>query len=127
MLYSCKFHKTISKEEVLKASKSAHMQDRVQRFANVMQVDAHGKAVATFECDTGHAEGLEYHIITDNAIIYVVNKKKFEAGENALVTVMFSRPGQIHRYFNMCNRQAPSNLLKKAAENVQFGRNHCDK
>lgn len=67
-------------------------------------IDAYGgmgEPIAEVYMDKGHPNGPEVHILTDNAIIIVVNYRT-----KRLITTKFARPGQIRQLYghlDLCN------------------------
>ena len=69
-----------------------------------------------FERDTGHTEGTEIHILTDNGIILIFNKdtKRF-------VTFLIARPEKLLKY----TTNIPAYVLNKAKQHTKEGLNMC--
>ena len=98
-----------------------HWNDRCSRESIIQnQLCGEGKIIDEFYVDRGHQHGPEIHSVTQNAIIIVRN-----AITNRLVTKLIARPGQISRYYEKENRQAPDWLIQLAYIHQQEGWNKC--
>lgn len=77
-----------------------------------------------FLVDRGHKDGEELHIIKNNGIICIYNKRKLESGENSRITKLIARPSQLKRYYRWNDCQTPKYLLNIAQTNQELGRNN---
>lgn len=73
-----------------------------------------------FRVDRGHPDGAELHVVTKESIIFVLNEKKYNAGENALVTVLIARPAQLNVLYNSVGLRTPVDMFNKAYEHVAY-------
>lgn len=110
--------------------------DNVERETAIRRIGGDGEnIVAKFYCERGHAEGAEWHWLTDNAIIIVTNALKKDG--KLVCTKLIARPGQIVRYANsglvneldertrkMRRWLAPKWLIAKAISHQRAGLNH---
>lgn len=64
------------------------------------------KAVAAFVVDKNHPNGDEVHVITNNGLILIFNKKS-----KNFITVLGARGNQIKRYYNLLKMQIPKDIM----------------
>lgn len=76
--------------------------DRRERVRRIARDIGFGHPVRQRLVDTGHAAGLEVHVLTSTGIVLV-----FNAGSGKLVTVLIARPGQVRRYYEPFGEAVP--------------------
>ena len=88
--------------------------DRGSR-ANVIS-EGTGDPLYSFIVDTGHPNGNEIHTITEKAEIIIQNERT-----KRIVTVLFARPAQVTRYWQILGVSLPNDetfkMVKKFASN----------
>ncbi len=117
----------INEKNLKKAGKSYHMNNRNNRFKNVLEIEREKlKIDKSFLVDKGHKNGQEVHVVTTNGIIFIYNfMKLFSCSQNALVTVLIARPNQVTRLYNACNLTPDKEIINKCFEHVKQGLNNC--
>ena len=93
------------------------LNDRKTRNSLIKYI-GYGKPIFSTVIDKGHKNGPERHIITDTGIVFIINKNT-----EKLVTTLIARPGQIKKYYESQQQQAPENLLKIAYDHQKLGYN----
>ena len=77
-----------------------HKFENKGREAAIRKIGGDGtNIIAKFFWDKNHAEGAEWHWITDNAVIIVTNVMKY--GGKMVCTKLIARPKQLMRYVEM--------------------------
>jgi len=88
---------------------------RENRLSKALELNNRSKAISTFVVDRNHRDGQEFHVITENAIVFIFNKRKYEQhSPDCFITVLIARPGQIKRYYDAIGRTAPEDVLNAA-------------
>lgn len=87
--------------------------DRRERVRRIARDIGFGHPVRQCLVDTGHAAGLEVHVLTNTGIVLV-----FNAGSGKLVTVLIARPGQVRRYYEPFGEAVPRDILERAYRNA---------
>lgn len=100
--------------------------ERDQRRINVKNAGGLGsKVIARYTWNKNHPRGPEFHYITDNAIIIIVNVRDelTSGGTKKIVTELVARPGQLDRYLYQSDNGTGRNILTKetaATKNWNF-------
>lgn len=97
---------------------------RTERAARVLLVEklmAEEKAVIvkTFWVDKGHRKGAELHNLYSDGIVRVYNEK---SGKH--VTDLIARVGQVYRYYEAINMEAPKEIIRFARNHQNRGLHH---
>ncbi len=95
-----------------------HLEERRDRFNNYLSEGLTTSFVDGFVVDKNHINGLEVHIVTEEAFTFIFNLKS-----KKLITVLASRPQQIKRYYEALNLKCDKNILDKALQNFTKGLN----
>ena len=88
--------------------RTEHSLDRIHREALA------DKIIAIIHVDKGHKNGPEYHVITENAGISIINSSSLK-----FITTLNARPGQLRRY----KIDIPEDVMQKAYTNSKLGLN----
>jgi len=101
-------------EEVTK-----HLLERKLRFDSYISEGLTTDFIDGFVVDKNHINGLEVHIITQDAFLFI-----FNLNSKRLITVLAPRPKQIKRYYEPLNLRWDVNIVNKANINFQKGLNN---
>lgn len=94
---------------------SIHYQyDRQCREDTIKSIGGYGHILGSCVVDKGHKNGAEIHVLTDNALIVIVNRHTLKR-----VTTLIARPSQMLRY----GLPIPKYVIQRAEEHKQKGLN----
>lgn len=88
--------------------------ERQDREGIIASIGGYGKILGSCVVDKGHIKGEEIHVITDNALIVIVNRRTLKK-----VTTLIARPAQLTRY----GLPIPQYVIDKAIEHKSKGLN----
>lgn len=107
----------IHMDEIRKALGTKHTQE--SRFANRLSVamkhDYNPGTDEVYECvfvDKGHPCGPEYHCLTRQGAIFILNVRKYHNHVPCLITVLFARPNQYERLLEVSGKPIPHETLQ---------------
>ena len=106
--------------DMVNATMSKHLKDRSRRMEviNNLIINEHGKICKVWLVNTGHANGLEVHVIYNNGICLIFNNDS-----KKLVTGLILRPRQVERYqitMTKCMRKKVKNHMQKSYNYINF-------
>lgn len=96
-----------------------HLLQRQDRFNSYTSQGLTTDFIDGFVVDKNHVNGLEVHIITRDAFLFIFNLES-----KKLITVLAPRPQQIKRYYEPLNLRWDINIINKASKNFQKGLNN---
>lgn len=123
-------NKNVHINEIYNASHTIHLnQDRLSRYNRALQLNklSNGKeayVVKTFVVDRGHCNGVELHCVTKNGIVFILNKDKYYANEDSLVTVLIARPKQVERLYEGIHKKPQEDIIKLCAKHQYAKQNY---
>lgn len=100
-----------------KATKHTSERQKRLMLANQLIISEGAKVIQYTICDTGHANGLEVHIVYNNGIVFVYNMKS-----RKLITVLIARIPQIERY----NIKVTKTMQQKIKSHIKQGYNNIE-
>lgn len=112
------------KEIKIDINKTKHFLERTRRlqiYNEELKLD-NEKIIDGFIIDKNHINGDEIHLISNKALIHILNKST-----GRYITVLAARPGQLKRYYNKLRipvKVEVKNLLNLAYENSYKGLNN---
>lgn len=68
--------------------------ERMRRFKTYIDTFGCGIVVDAFEVDKGHPNGNEIHVLCNNRLVYIFNKRT-----ERFITILYARPRQLKRYY----------------------------
>ena len=98
-------------------SKHADKERHDEIFKSI-ELNGDAKINAVFLVDKEHKNGLEIHVITEAAIIFIINYKT-----RKLITTKNARVGQLEQYYAPCGLVCPQSIIDKAQNNFESGNN----
>ena len=106
----------IEMNELRSSGLTLHMQkERIGRLRLAMALDHNGTVDRSFLIDRNHSMGPEIHVVSKNAIIYIMNYARYSQHmENALITVLIARPAQIKRLYEECFLEPDGEIIAAA-------------
>ena len=96
-----------------------HYKNRRRRNRFITANIPKGEIVEVFYWNRGHKDGPEYHILTSNGLIEILNALTYRH-----ITTLIARPGQIKRYYDAINESPPVELMELAYEHQMKGYNY---
>lgn len=107
-------------EKILEENFSKHFsKTRLERFQLAITLNKNAPIDKIFFVNKFHENGPELHIVTQNAIIYIINYNT-----RKLITVFIARPNQLIRLYEHVNLQVPEKMLSLAKD---YKRKHYNK
>jgi len=113
-------------EQIKNLVQTIHLEDeRKTRIDMSFSESNNARIERVFLVEKGHRDGLEIHIVLNDATIFIINNDS-----RKLITILFARPEQIERLYRICNETSntnlkpPKKLLAKARINKEKGRNN---
>ena len=96
---------------------TAHIKDRTKRIIEIerLLIQENAKPINAYVVDKGHKNGFEIHVVYNNGIIRIYNKKT-----ERHITDLFAREPQIARY----GITVTKTMRKKIRRHVNAGLNH---
>lgn len=89
-----------------------HIDERSYRTRKADELIAteNGEIIGAWECDTGHKNGHEIHVVYSNGIVKIYNERT-----KKYVTVLIARIPQVIRYGAMCDNRMKNMIRRHVA------------
>lgn len=116
--------------EVTNSFRSFHLaNDRADRLDLAFKLNKYPNSTKdanidrVFLVDKNHRDGAELHCVSKRGIIFILNERKFLAGENSFITALIARPNQVRRLYEAIGLEAPKAILEICSKNERLGLN----
>lgn len=116
-------YRLLDLKAVQESCKTGHLSDeRMYRLDTAFELNKEEDGTqapidSVFLVDKGHKDGDELHCVTERGIIYILNRRKFNLCNSALITVLIARPNQAERLYAACDLEMPPGLIQCCMEN----------